>query len=138
MEIAVTVVTFEDIFQYEAKEMSRYSEDYKKLSAQIFMDKQDMVNLGVNDGQNVLVKNDIGSVVLAVKTSDDDPHPGLVFMITSPWANQLVRDDICETIVPGFTRISAQLPIRRECHPDIRDLPEDEGLRCLNESHINN
>ncbi len=94
MEVVVTVVTFRDIFQNEAEKKSRYSEDYRKLSAQIILDKQDMAGLGVKDGQNVLVKNDVGSVVVAVKASEDDPHPGLAFMVNSPWSNQLVRDDV--------------------------------------------
>ena len=109
MEAVVTVVTFRDIFQYEAEKKSRYSEDYRKLSAQIILDKQDMAGLGVKDGQNVLVKNDVGSVVVAVKTSEDDPHPGLAFMVYSPWSNQLVSDDVCTASIPGFKRISAQV-----------------------------
>jgi formylmethanofuran dehydrogenase subunit D len=109
MEAVVTVVTFRDIFQYEAEKKSKYSEDYRKLSAQIILDKQDMAGLGVKDGQNVLVKNDVGSIVVAVKTSEDDPHLGLGFMVNSPWSNQLVRDDVCETSIPGFKRISAQV-----------------------------
>jgi len=109
MEAVVTVVTFRDIFQYEAEKKSRYSEDYRKLSAQIILDKQDMAGLGVKDSQNVLVKNDVGSIVVAVKTSEDDPHPGLAFMINSPWSNQLVSDDVCTASIPGFKRISAQV-----------------------------
>lgn len=109
MEGVVTVVTFRDVFQYEAEKKSRYSDDYMKLSAQIFLDKQDMAGLGVKDGQNVLVKNDVGSIVVAAKTSEDDPHPGLAFMVNSPWSNQLVRDDVCETSIPGFKKISAQV-----------------------------
>ena len=68
-----------------------------------------MDGLGVKDGQNVLVKNDVGSIVVAVKTSEDDPHSGLAFMINSPWSNQLVSDDVCTASIPGFKRISAQV-----------------------------
>lgn len=109
MQAVVTVVTFRDIFQDEAKKRSRYSEDYRKLSAQIILDKQDMAKMSVKDGQNVLVKNDVGSIIVAAKTSDDDPHPGLAFMISSPWSNQLIRDDACEGGAPGFKGISANV-----------------------------
>jgi formylmethanofuran dehydrogenase subunit D len=105
MEAVVTVVTFEDIFQREAEKKGKYSEDYRKFSAQIILDKQDMAGLGVKDGQNVLVKNDVGNIVVVAKASDDpeeDPHPGLAFMIGSPWSNQLVKDEVC-------ARISAQV-----------------------------
>ena len=122
MEAVVTVVTFRDIFQYEAEKKSRYSEDYRKLSAQIILDKQDMAGLGVKDGQNVLVKNDVGSVVVAVKTSEDDPHPGLAFMVNSPWSNQLVSDDVCTTSIPGFKRTSAQISPSGENVTQISEL----------------
>ena len=122
MEAVVTVVTFRDIFQYEAEKKSRYSEDYRKLSAQIILDKQDMAGLGVKDGQNVLVKNDVGSVVVAVKTSEDDPHPGLAFMVNSPWSNQLVSDDVCTASIPGFKRISAQVSPSGENVTQISEL----------------
>lgn len=109
MEAVVTIVTFRDIFQYEAEKKGRYSEEYKKLSAQIILDKQDMAGLGVKEGQNVLVKNDVGSIVVVAKDSEDDPNPGLAFMVNSPWSNQLVRDEVCATSIPGFKRISAQV-----------------------------
>ena len=122
MEAVVTVVTFRDIFQYEAEKKSKYSEDYRKLSAQIILDKQDMDGLGVKDGQNVLVKNDVGSIVVAVKTSEDDPHPGLAFMVNSPWSNQLVSDDVCTTSIPGFKRISALVSLSGENVTQISEL----------------
>jgi formylmethanofuran dehydrogenase subunit D len=122
MQVVVTVVTFRDIFQNEAEKKSRYSEDYRKLSAQIILDKQDMAGLGVKDDQNVLVKNDVGSIVVAVKTSEDDPHPRLAFMVNSPWSNQLVRDDVCMASIPGFKRISAQISPSGENVTQISEL----------------
>jgi formylmethanofuran dehydrogenase subunit D len=109
MDAEVTIVTFRDIFQYEAGKKGRYSDEYRNLSAQIILDKQDMVRLGAKDGQKVKVENDIGSVIVAVRTSEDDPHPGIAFMTNSPWSNQLVRDDVCETSIPGFKSINARV-----------------------------
>lgn len=97
MAVSLTIITFRDIFQVEAEKKSRYSEDYQKLCAQIILDKQDMATLGIKDGQNVLIKNGVGSVIVAAKDSDDDPHPGVAFMIRSPWSNQLVDEDSCNT-----------------------------------------
>ena len=53
MDLDVKIVTFRDIFQYEAGKKGRYSEEYRKLSAQVILDKGDMAKLGVSDGQNV-------------------------------------------------------------------------------------
>jgi len=122
MEASVTIITYRDVFQYEAEKKSRYSEDYKKLSAQIVLDKQDMANLGIKDGQSVLVKSDEGSVVVAAKTSDDDPHPALAFMIRSPWSNQLVKSEVCEPGTPGFKGIPAKVSSSGEKITDILEL----------------
>ncbi len=122
VEAVVTIVTFEDIFQYEAGKKGKYTDEYRNLSAQIIMDKQDMGRLGLKDGQNVAVGNDVGSVVLAARTSEDDPHAGLAFMITSPWSNQLLADDFCGTSVPGFKGISAQVSSTSEKVTEMSEL----------------
>jgi formylmethanofuran dehydrogenase subunit D len=122
MEAKVIIVTFRDIFQYEAGKKSRYSDEYRQLSAQILLDKQDMAGLGVKDGQHVMVGNELGRIVAAAKASEDDPHPGLAFMTNSPWSNQLVRDDICETSIPGFKRIEAVVSPTEEAVTQITEL----------------
>ncbi|MDD1742284.1 MAG: formylmethanofuran dehydrogenase [Methanotrichaceae archaeon] len=96
----IKIITFEDIFQREAMKKGIFTDDYQKLSAQIIMDKQDMEKIGVKDGQNAKIENDVGSIVATVKLSDDEPHPGIAFMATSPWINQLVKEDVCQTSRP--------------------------------------
>ena len=93
----IKIIAFEDIFQHEAMKKGIYTEDYLKLSAKITMDKQDMEKVNAKDGQNVKLENDVGSIVVTAKLEDGDSHPGLAFMNTSPWINQLVREDFCET-----------------------------------------
>lgn len=122
MEAVVTIVTFRDIFQYEAGKKGRYTDEYRRLSAQIILDKQDMARLGVKDGQSVLVGNDVGTVVVAARTSDDDPHAGLAFMTNSPWSNQLVSDAFCKTSIPGFKGISARVEPSAEKVTEISEL----------------
>ena len=109
MSVELKIVCFEDIFQYEAREKSRFSDEYRQLSALILLDKQDMASLGVKDGDKVLVENEINKIVVAAKTSDDEPHAGLAFMINSVWSNQLLRDDLCNASVPGFKGITAKV-----------------------------
>lgn len=120
----VTIVTFRDIFQYEAGKKGRYSDEYQNLSAQIILDKQDMAKVGMKDGGKVKVENDVGSIIVAAKTSDDDPHPGIAFMTNSPWSNNLVRDDVCETSIPGFKSIIAKVSPSNEAITKIGDLLE--------------
>jgi len=108
-EVQVTIVTVRDIFQDEAGRKSRFSDEYKNLSALIILDKQDMIRLEAKDGQKLLVKNDVGSIVVAARTSEDDAHPGLAFMYNSPWSNQLVSDVVSDCSIPGFKSIKATL-----------------------------
>ncbi len=120
----VTIVTFRDIFQYEAGKKGRYSDEYQNLSAQIILDKQDLAKLGMKDSGKVKVENDVGSIVVAAKVSEDDPHPGVAFMTNSPWSNHLVRDDVCETSIPGFKSITARVSPSSEEITKIGDLLE--------------
>ena len=113
-EVQVTIVTVRDIFQDEAGRKSRFSDEYKNLSALIILDKQDMIRLEAKDGQKLLVKNDVGSIVVAAKTSEDDMHPGLAFMYNSPWSNQLVSDVAPDCSIPGNKRIKATLSTTEE------------------------
>ena len=109
MSVDVKIVTFRDIFQYEAGKKGRFSDEFRQLSAVILLDKQDMASLGVKDGDKVLVENEISKIVVAAKTSDDEPHAGLAFMINSVWSSQLLRDDLCNASVPGFKGITAKV-----------------------------
>jgi len=127
-EVQVTIVTVRDIFQDEAGRRSRFSDEYKNLSALIILDKQDMIRLEAKDGQKLLVKNDVGSVVVAARTSEDDMHPGLAFMYNSPWSNQLVSDDVCMSSIPGNERIKATLS------PTEQDLTQISELQARMQS----
>lgn len=99
-EIEVALVAVRDIFQDEAGRKSLFSEEYRILSAQIILDKQDMANLAVKDGDKLLVKSEAGSIVVAARASKDDAreaHPGLAFMALSPWYSQLATEAQCES-----------------------------------------
>jgi formylmethanofuran dehydrogenase subunit D len=120
--VEVTIVTVRDIFQDEAGKKSRFSGEYKNLSAMIILDKQDMIRLGAKDGQKLLVKNEVGMVIVAAKTSEDEAHPGLAFMYNSPWSNQLVSDDVGDGCIPGFKSIKAALSIAEGSITPIAEL----------------
>jgi formylmethanofuran dehydrogenase subunit D len=121
-KVKVTVVTMRDIFQDEAGRKSRFSDEYRDKSAQIILDKQDMASLGAKDGQRLLVKNEVGSVVVTAKTSEDDANPGLAFMNNSPWSNQLVSDVVGEGGIPCFKSIKADVSVAEGSVTSISDL----------------
>jgi formylmethanofuran dehydrogenase subunit D len=101
MDAEVSIITFNDIFQYEARMKGLNAEEHQKRSAQIFLDKSDLDQIGLKDGQEVRAENESGKIVITARLSDDDPHPGLAFMVASPWSNQLMRDDVCAAGAPG-------------------------------------
>ena len=106
MALELSIIIIRDIFQDEAGKKSRYSEEYKSQSALIILDKQDLAGLGAKEGQSLLVKNDVGSIVVSARLSEDT-HPGLAFMRSSPWSNQLGSDATCEAGIPGYKGIKA-------------------------------
>jgi len=60
-------------------------------------------------------------VVLNATASADKPHPGLAFMIKSPWSNQLEGDESCPAGASGFKGIQAQVS------------PSSEGITQMDE-----
>lgn len=119
-EVAVTIVTVRDIFQDEAGRKSRFSDEYRDLSARILLDKQDMAALGAKDGQRLLVtgqpqQGGAASIVVAAKADEEEAHPGLAFMYNSPWSNQLVSEPSGgaggEGAIPGFKSIRAAVSV---------------------------
>ena len=109
MAVDVKVVTYRDIFQYEAGKKGVHSEEYLRLSASIILDKQDLASLGIAEWGRVLVESDVNKIVVNATASTDEPHPGLAFMIKSPWSNQLEGDDSCLPGAPGFRGIRARV-----------------------------
>ena len=122
MALELSIITIRDIFQDEAGKKSRYSEEYKSQSALIILDKQDLAGIGAKEGEKLLVKNDVGSIVVSARLSEDT-HPGLAFMRSSPWSNQLVSDDTCEAGIPGHKGIKAAVQ-PAEANAALTDISE--------------
>lgn len=117
----VTIVTFRDIFQSEAQEVDRFSDEYRRMSAVILLDKSDAAKAGIKEGSNVLVESDNGRVVLVARISEN-AHPGLAFMPNSPWSNQLVPAETDDTRIPSYKSISATISATEDGVPTVEDL----------------
>ena len=102
-EIKLKIVTYRDVFQNTAQESSRFGEEYEKLSAVIKLDMKDISKLSIKEKETVIVKNSYGKVVVtAQKSGYEEDHPGIAYMINSPWSNALVPDETGGTGVPKF------------------------------------
>lgn len=105
-EVKVIIVTHRDAFQSMAMELSKFDQKYMELSSVITLDSTDANKIGVKSNDNVLVKNNCGNIVIRVSISPEDhKHPGIAFMINSPWSNALVGVGV--NGVPNFKNIEA-------------------------------
>ncbi len=80
-----------------------------------------MASLGIAEGGKVLLENELNRIVVNATASADKPHPGLAFMIKSPWSNQLEGDESCPAGASGFKGIQAQVS------------PSSEGITQMDE-----
>ncbi|MFH1322974.1 MAG: molybdopterin dinucleotide binding domain-containing protein, partial [Methanobacteriota archaeon] len=86
-EYEIKLTTYRDIFQAEALENDRFSDEYKKHSAAIVMSKDDMKKFGLKTDDRVRLMNSYGSIVVELRESKRKEPGGLAFMVNSPWSN---------------------------------------------------
>jgi len=116
------LVTGTSIDQARGKEHGKLSSQYKASCATLHMTEEDMHTLGVKPSQSVRVTSPHGSVVLtAVKTKE--PHAGIVFIPTGPWANQLTGPHTGGTGMPHFKGFKVEIqPSPTEKALDLKEL----------------
>ena len=70
----------------------KLSHEYMKAVSICEMNEKDMEKIGVKEGDRVLVKSELGEVVLYVKKVEEDLQPpeGVVFIPMGPYANRVV------------------------------------------------
>ncbi|WP_342304778.1 molybdopterin dinucleotide binding domain-containing protein [Methanolobus sp. ZRKC5] len=107
-EIKLKISTYRDVFQNTAQESSRFGEEYENLSAVIKLDSKDISKLTIKEGDTVILKNSFGKVVVKAQRSVyEEEHPGIAYMVNSPWSNALVPDETGGTGVPKFKEFEA-------------------------------
>ena len=113
-EFEIKITTYRDIFQVQELESDRFGEEYKKLSAAVFMSKDDMKKLGFRSEDRVRLSNNYGSIVVEVRETKRDEPGGVAFMINSPWSNSLVSDDTGGKGIPEFKNITARISLTKD------------------------
>ena len=108
-EYEIKLTTYRDIFQVEALENDRFSDEYKKYSAVVVMGKDDMNKFGLKTGDRVRLMNSFGNIVVEMKESKREEPEGLAFMVNSPWSNALVSDETGGRGIPEFKNITAKI-----------------------------
>jgi formylmethanofuran dehydrogenase subunit D len=101
-KLRATLITGRTIDQGVGKEMGKGSIEYFESSSICFMDKADMIQLGIKSGSNVQVSSKYGSVIVKAKKNTRGVNPGLVFIPCGLWANAICGDETFGMGMPMF------------------------------------
>lgn len=99
---------------------NKYAPEYARETSICFMHPLDMFELGIDEGDNVSVTGESGSVTLrAVKS--EDVNEGAVFIPFGPYANYIIPCRTHSTGMPDF----------KSCHVGIE--PTSEAVKTIGE-----
>jgi formylmethanofuran dehydrogenase subunit D len=123
-KLRVILITGRTIDQGVGKEMGKGSKEYFESAAVCFIDKSDLVKLGLRSGRNVRVTSKYGSVIVKAAKFPSGITPGMVFIPCGLWANAICGDETFGMGMPMFKGF----PVEVEAAPDEVVLTLDELL----------
>ena len=100
---------------------SKMSTDFFKAVAICHLSEKDFKSLGLSEGQNVLLKNEFGQVVLTAKKDAGLPD-SMVFIPMGPWANVLVGTESGGCGTPHFKGLEVEVAATNSPVLNIREL----------------
>jgi formylmethanofuran dehydrogenase subunit D len=124
-KLRLTLITGRTIDQGVGKELGKGSQEYFDYTAVCFLDKTDMMKLGLRNGMPVRVTSKFGSVIVKARKFPRGSMPGLAFMPCGLWANAVCGDDTFSMGMPLFKGF----PVEVEPAPDQSVLTLDELLK---------
>ncbi|MFO1022986.1 MAG: molybdopterin dinucleotide binding domain-containing protein [Planctomycetales bacterium] len=71
----------------------KYSSDYQDEINTLLMNPADMSRLGINDGEQVRMWNDLASVQVACKSAKEECPPGILFISYGDKSSRLMSGD---------------------------------------------
>jgi formylmethanofuran dehydrogenase subunit D len=104
-----TLITGRTPEQGEGLHTGKDSEDYRRATALVEMNPQDMARLAVEEGQIVRVRTATGQVQVPVRSGN--LPTGLVFIPMGPVANVLVGAETESTGMPPFKGLVAEVEL---------------------------
>ena len=107
MSEGFTLVTGRTPEQGKGLHQGKGSEAYRRATALVEMNPQDMARLGIEEGQTVRVRTAAGQVEVVVRAGT--LPPGLLFIPLGPVANILVGTDTEGTGMPLFKGLAAEV-----------------------------
>jgi len=123
-KLSATLITGRTIDQGVGKEMGKGSKEYFDSSSVCFIDKSDMLKLGIRSGTNVQVTSKYGSVIVKAVKFPSGIKPGMVFIPCGLWANAICGDETFGMGMPMFKGFTVEV----EAAPNEAVLTLDELL----------
>ena len=105
--LEVSLITGRTIEQGEAIEGRKMAQGYVEAAGVVYLDPEDMEELGVWEGDVVRVETDFGSVLVYARRSPDAPHRGVAFIPMGPWANAVINPSTDSIGMPSFKGVKA-------------------------------
>jgi formylmethanofuran dehydrogenase subunit D len=102
-----TLITGRTPAQGKSLHLGKDSEAYHRATALVEMNADDMVQLGIEEGQAVRVRTSTGQVEIPVRAGQ--LPPGLLFMPMGPTANVLIGSDTECTGMPPSKGLMAEV-----------------------------
>jgi formylmethanofuran dehydrogenase subunit D len=89
-------------------EKGKITPDYEDAVAICELDSKAMETLGIENGQTVVVKTELGKITLKAKL-DKNLHEGMAFIPCGPYFNYLLDSYTEFTGMPGFKSMEATI-----------------------------
>lgn len=105
---------------------SKLSPEYEREVSTVRLHPLDMLEIGVGNGDRVMLKREHVSIVVRAEESEE-LEPGILFLPLGPYANQFISEETHCTGMPDFKSLEVEvewtdLPLLR-----IRELLKGEG-----------
>ena len=101
-------------------ELGKTSQEYHDAVALVFLNEEDMKELGVGENASIKVSTKFGSVVVRCKKGELDR--GIAFIPLGPWASAIVGGDTEGTGMPKAKGIEAEVSKSEESPTTLDDL----------------
>lgn len=108
------------IWQGQAIESGKDLQMYVDAAAICNMNKEQMEELGVSDGDNIEVVSEFGSVVVKVVTAKEALPDEMIYIPMGPWANRVIRPNTDSTATPSFKNVPVDINPTEEA---VLDMP---------------
>ncbi|TFH05879.1 MAG: tRNA CCA-pyrophosphorylase [Candidatus Thorarchaeota archaeon] len=106
--VKVLVTSGRTLSQGRAMEKGKMTSDYEDAVAVCELDATAMEFLGIENGESIVVKTEIGKITVKAKLNKN-LHPGIAFIPCGPYFNFLLDSYTQHTGMPGFKSLQASI-----------------------------